>query len=61
MKNYRYSTNHRNDCKAWEESGAKAAVGATSTIAGGWGLKIRVARDNSKGYTRSVSDAPGHF
>ncbi len=46
-KNYRYSTNHqvvvvgrplagnRNDCKAWEESGAKAAVGKTMTIADG--------------------------
>ncbi|MFE9574061.1 transposase [Streptomyces sp. NPDC006692] len=26
---------NRNDCKAWEESGAKAAVGATMTIADG--------------------------
>jgi hypothetical protein len=26
---------NRNDCKAWEESGAKAAVGATTTIADG--------------------------
>ncbi|WP_435285823.1 transposase [Streptomyces bacillaris] len=26
---------NRNDCKAWEESGAKAAVGATLTIADG--------------------------
>lgn len=26
---------HRNDCKAWEESGAKAAVGKTLTIADG--------------------------
>lgn len=26
---------NRNDCKAWEESGAKAAVGKTLTIAGG--------------------------
>ncbi|MFD0375684.1 transposase, partial [Streptomyces sp. NPDC127112] len=24
---------NRNDCKAWEESGAKAAVGKTTTIA----------------------------
>jgi hypothetical protein len=27
---------NRNDCKAWEESGAKAAVGKTMTIAGGY-------------------------
>ena len=26
---------NRNDCKAWEESGAKAAVGKTTTIADG--------------------------
>lgn len=26
---------NRNDCKAWEESGAKAAVGKTMTIAEG--------------------------
>lgn len=26
---------NRNDCKAWEESGAKAAVGKTMTIADG--------------------------
>lgn len=26
---------NRNDCKAWHESGAKAAVGATMTIADG--------------------------
>lgn len=26
---------NRNDCKAWEESGAKAAVGSTGTIADG--------------------------
>jgi hypothetical protein len=26
---------HRNDCRAWEESGAKAAVGKTMTIADG--------------------------
>ncbi|MGW1530362.1 transposase, partial [Streptomyces sp. NPDC002159] len=26
---------NRNDCKAWEESGAKAAVGTTMTIADG--------------------------
>lgn len=26
---------NRNDCKAWEESGAKAAVGNTLTIADG--------------------------
>lgn len=26
---------HRNDCKAWEQSGAKAAVGKTMTIAHG--------------------------
>ncbi|GAA2810779.1 hypothetical protein GCM10010441_39300 [Kitasatospora paracochleata] len=26
---------NRNDCKAWEESGAKAAVGRTTTIADG--------------------------
>lgn len=26
---------HRNDCKAWEESGTKAAVGRTLTIADG--------------------------
>jgi hypothetical protein len=28
-------TGNRNDCKAWEESGAKAAVGKTTTIADG--------------------------
>ncbi|WP_406164625.1 transposase [Streptomyces sp. NBC_00996] len=28
-------TGNRNDCKAWEESGAKAAVGSTLTIADG--------------------------
>lgn len=28
---------NRNDCKAWEESGAKAAVGRTTVIAYGGG------------------------
>lgn len=39
---------NRNDCKAWEESGAKAAVGRTTTIAdGGYpGTGLDVVCDN---------------
>lgn len=43
---------NRNDCKAWEESGAKAAVGKTLTIAdGGYpgtGLVIPHRRERGK-------------
>ncbi|MEW1914272.1 transposase [Kitasatospora sp. NPDC085895] len=42
---------NRNDCKAWEESGAKAAVGRTTTIAdGGYpGTGLVIPHRRSKG------------
>lgn len=49
---------NRNDCKAWEESGAKAAIGRTLTIADsgypGTGL---VAKDGSNGPASSQSSS----
>ncbi|MGY3340303.1 hypothetical protein ACVW0K_006402 [Streptomyces filamentosus] len=43
----------RNDCKAWEESGAKAAVGKTTTIAdGGYpGTKLVIPHRRKRGQT----------
>ncbi len=42
---------NRNDCKAWEESGAKAAVGKTLTIAdGGYpGTRLALPHRRRKG------------
>ncbi|MFJ5707645.1 transposase [Streptomyces sp. NPDC093105] len=53
---------NRNDCKAWEESGAKAAVGKTLTIAdGGYpGTGLVIPHRRQRGQTELPAWKEGH-
>ena len=49
---------NRNDCKAWEESGAKAAVGKTLTIADGGVVGLGLERGAPDGDPLAAQDGP---